>query len=129
MAALRTANSDWPPQVEMIISSLEAASLKALDRRQLARFSYRVLAKLELFSDEPGAQPWMLYTRDVNARGIGFVSAKRVPLGHGGVIELVAPTGAKVCANCTVFRCREVSPGWFEGAVYFNREQWLFAAT
>jgi len=89
---------------------------------------HRTIARLELFSDPSGAQPWVLYTRDANARGIGFVSAQRVPLGHGGVITARSPSGETVTANCTVFRCREVADGWFEGAIYFNREQWLFAA-
>jgi hypothetical protein len=120
--------SAWPPQVDMIMSSLEAAAPKADERRLSMRMSYRVLARLELFSDISPAEPWTLYTRDVNARGIGFISARRVPIGHGGVIELVAPNGETAVINCTVFRCREVSPGWFEGAVYFNREQWLFGA-
>jgi hypothetical protein len=25
--------------------------------------------------------------------------------------------------HCTLLRCREAAPGWFEGSVYFNREQ------
>ena len=112
----------------MIISSLEAAHGGHDNRRKLARQPHRVVATLQLFSDESGAVPWTLYTRDVNARGIGFISDRRVPLGHGGVLELAAPTGEIVTVNCTVFRCREISQGWFEGAIYFNREQWLFAA-
>jgi hypothetical protein len=128
MAQTSTVTQAWPPEVDMIISSLEAASGSHDNRRKISRMRYRVIATLQLFSDEGDGKPWMLYTRDVNSRGIGFVSDQRVPLGHGGVVELAAPGGDLVTANCTVFRCREISPGWFEGAVYFNREQWVFAA-
>ncbi|HSV14825.1 MAG TPA: hypothetical protein VLI90_11230, partial [Tepidisphaeraceae bacterium] len=72
--------------------------------------------------------PWLLYTRDVNGRGLGFVTAHRLPLGYGGVIELPGPLGEPLTIHCTLLRCREAAPGWFEGSVYFNREQPKFAA-
>jgi len=46
------------------------------------------------------------------------VSWKCLPLRHGR-LDLVAGT---------LFRCREVSSGWFEGSLDFNREQWIFGA-
>jgi hypothetical protein len=27
---------------------------------------------------------------------------------------------------CTLLRCRQASPGWFEGCLHFNREQAMF---
>jgi hypothetical protein len=29
-------------------------------------------------------------------------------------------------AACTVLRCRQAAPGWYEGAIYFNRSQEIF---
>lgn len=118
----------WPREVEMIVSALEAAGAAHDDRRRHPRMPYRVLADLRLFSDPPGTPAWRLYTRDVSARGVGFITAERLPLGYGGVIQLPAPkSGRLVSINGTLFRCREVSGGWYEGAMYFNREQWIFA--
>jgi len=128
MPQMSSANpATWPAEVDVILSSLEAASAAHDNRRKISRMKFRAVATLQLFSDESNSQPWMLYTRDVNSRGIGFICNRRVPLGHGGVVEVPGPNGEMITANCTVFRCREISSGWFEGAIYFNREQWVFA--
>jgi hypothetical protein len=130
----------FPADVEMILSSMEAgrhawaqeaenASLQAAtagsddDRRVGERVPYRVRAELRLFRDRPGSPAWLLYVRDADVRGLGFVSPHRLPLGYGGYVELVAPTGRPLSVPCTLFRCREVVPGWYEGAMSFNREQ------
>jgi hypothetical protein len=118
----------WPREVEMILSALEAGSVKHDDRRRHPRMPYRVLADLRLFSDAAGIPAWRLYTRDVSARGVGFVTQHRLPLGYGGVIQLTTPKSGRIVSVAgTLFRCRPVTNGWFEGAMYFNREQWLFA--
>lgn len=117
----------WPPQVEMILSAIETGQHGARNRRAARRNSYRVRARLRLFSDPPLASPWMLYTRDIHSRGLGFLTSHRLPLGYGGLIELPGPDGGIVTINCTLLRCREAAPGWYEGSVYFNREQAAFA--
>ena len=117
----------WPREVEMILSALEAGAHHD-DRRRHPRMPYRVVAELRLFSDTAQDAPWKLYVRDVSVRGLGFVTPHRLPLGYGGVVQLAAPgSGRMVSVNGTLFRCREVTRGWFEGALYFNREQWIFA--
>ena len=46
------------------------------------------------------------------------------PLGYGGLVQLPRPDGnGTMTVHCTILRCREAAPGWFEGSVYFNREQ------
>ena len=85
--------------------------------------AYRVRGHLRLFSDSPGVQGRVIYTRDVHPRGLGFITPHRLPLGHGGVVELPTPAGKIVSIPCTLLRCREAAPGWFEAGVYFNREQ------
>ena len=96
------------------------------DNRAFKRLAYRVRGDLRLFADGPGADPWMLYTKDADPRGLGFITPHRLPLGYGGSVELLTPGGRKQRIACTLYRCREVVPGWYEGALYFNREQWMF---
>jgi hypothetical protein len=115
--------SEMPPQVELIISALEAGRYAAHERRGARRNRYRVLGWLRLFSDAKHAIPWALYTRDVNARGLGFVTAHRLPLGYGGILELPHPEAGLMEIPCTLFRCRQAAEGWYEGVVSFNRDQ------
>ena len=115
--------TDWPPQVELIMSALDTGQFDQSDRRQSPRLPFRVKARLRLFSDAPRSAPWVIYTRDIDSRGIGFLSPHRLPLGYGGSIDLPDATGQLVTINCTLLRCREAAPGWFEGALNFNREQ------
>jgi hypothetical protein len=117
----------WPAEVDQIISALEAAGDSHDNRRQYPRMPYRVMADLRLFSDPQGIAPWRLYTRDVSARGLGFITPHRLPLGYGGVVQIPSPAGRMMSINSTLFRCRDIGGGFFEGALYFNREQWVFA--
>jgi hypothetical protein len=117
----------WPAEVDLIISALEAAGDAHDNRRQHPRRPYRVMADLRLFSDPQTFAPWRLYTRDVSARGLGFITPHRLPLGYGGTVQLTSPAGRMMSINCTLFRCRDIGGGFFEGALYFNREQWMFA--
>jgi hypothetical protein len=112
-----------PQEVEMVLSALEAGSKAGAERRTQARLSWRVQAGLRLFIDPPGHTSRTLYTRDVHSRGLGFVSSHRLPLGYGGVVDLPAYDGTVMSIACTLLRCRLAAPGWYEGVVYFNREQ------
>lgn len=121
----------WPAEVDLIISALEAGSslsgaAATGERRVRSRKSHRVTAHLRLFRDGQGAMPWVLYTRDVTPRGIGFVTRNRLPLGYGGTVALTAPDGSEFGAGCIILRCRETAGGWFEGALTFNRPQPIF---
>jgi hypothetical protein len=125
----------WPTEVQLIISALAAGEDGARvpaspvsGLRDVPRMAFRVLADLHLFSDAPDAEPWRLYTRDVSSRSLGFITPHRLPLGYGGTVELATPDGNVIAINCTLLRCREITSGWFEGALYFNREQPAFAA-
>ena len=123
--ACAAADELWPPEVDLILSAMEAGAVDeaALSRRYARRMPYRVRAALRLFSDAPHTPPWALYTRDVDRRGMGFISPHRLPLGYGGTVELYVPSGRKMKVPCTLFRCRQTVQGWYEGALYFNREQ------
>src|SRR4051812_21741063 len=86
----------WPAEVDLILSAMDAAHDPHDERREHGRRLYRVRAELRLFSDLPGAEPWVLYTRDINPRGIGFITPHRLPLGYGGHVELPSPKGRKI---------------------------------
>ncbi|QOV87801.1 hypothetical protein [Humisphaera borealis] len=125
-----TATADataFPPQAEMVLSALEVgrASSPGHDRRGQARKTYRVRAMLRFHSDPSGTPPWTVFTRDIHSRGVGFITQHRLPLGYGGVIEIPDPKGGPtpLRVSGTLLRCREAVSGWFEGSLYFNREQ------
>jgi hypothetical protein len=118
----------WPAEVGMILSAMEAAPQQGMEKRAHQRMNYHVQAKLTLFADGPMADPWTLFTRDADPRGLGFISRDRLPLGYGGWVELQTPDGRATRIACTLYRCREAIPGWYEGALYFNREQWMFGS-
>lgn len=117
------ADGATPPGLELILSALETGEHASADRRGINRRRYRVQARLRLFSDSEHAEPRILYTRNVHSRGLGFVSRERLPLGYGGRLEVPAPEGKILSLHCTLLRCRPAAPGWYEGALAFNREQ------
>ncbi len=119
---LSSAN-EWPPEVELILSALDAGASLYSERRQTTRMPYRTRARMSLFSDAPDAEPWLLFTRDIDHRGLGFITNRRLPLGYGGTIALRTPRGQRLKIGCTILRCRIATGSWFEGAVSFNREQ------
>ena len=118
-----TQQSEWPHEVDMILSAMEVAGSKARDRRAKRRNDYRGRAELRLFSQPPLSPPTPIFTRDLDAKGIGFITQERLPLGYGGTVELRLPTGQLIKAACTIYRCRETIHGWFEGALHFTRDQ------
>jgi hypothetical protein len=116
----------WPPQVDIILSAMAMRAAVDVDQRTPARMDYRVRAMLRLFADGTVAEPRVLFTRDADPRGLGFITTHLLPLGYGGSIELLCPTGELRKIACTIHRCRQISPGWYEGALHFNREQSSF---
>jgi hypothetical protein len=116
-----------PAEVDLILSALDTGQFGKRERRCVARAKYRVQARLRLFSDDPNSPASTLFTRDVNARGLGFITRNRLPLGHGGLLDIVFPDGRECAVACTLLRCREAAPEWFEGSLYFNRAQVDFA--
>ena len=112
-----------PAEAAMVMSALEAGDQSPEEKRSIQRVPYRTVTQLRLFRDQPETPGWELFTRNVNRRGMGFLTRHRLPLGYGGHVELVAPNGRPLSVPCTLFRCREAVPGWYEGAMNFNREQ------
>jgi hypothetical protein len=112
-----------PPTVALLMSAIEAGEYSVDERRETRRILYRVTTHLRLFRDDPQTPGWRLYTRDINRRGLGFITPHRLPLGYGGIVMLKGSSGRMEPVHCTLSRCREASPGWFEGCLHFNREQ------
>ena len=118
-------------KASMILSAMDAAGEDRDDdpytaeRREPAieRVAFRAAAELKLFADPEGAEPWVIYLRDVEARAAGFICADRLPLGYGGTIKFQGPDGEPVEVDVTLVRCRVCYSGWFEGALYFHRNQ------
>lgn len=119
--------SPFPPEVDFVISALEAAGQPhSDDQRRVPRSSYRVRAALRLYSDDPLSSPRVLYTRNVSEQAIAFLSAEPLPLSHGGILHISSPDGRCMQIACTVLRCSLAARGWYEGALYFNRQQPAF---
>lgn len=120
----------WPADVEFIMSALEAAGAggggAGFDKRRAVRVPYRTVAHLRLYSAPPEEVAVTVYTRDVCPRSLGFVTQARLPLGYGGILTFRGPDGEDLRIDVTLLRCREAVPGWYEGALYFNREQLSF---
>lgn len=116
----------WTPEVDLIMSSLDAAWEDAADRRTTPRMRFRVVATLRLYADLDDSAPWTLFIRDVHTRGAGFITKQRLPLGYGGRLQIVGPDGRELDIACTVLRCRPCVNNWFEGALSFNRPQDAF---
>jgi len=112
-----------PLDARMVLTALETAGWEN-ERRQRRRSAYQVTATLRMFGDAPAARTRVLYTRDANQRGIGFITRERLPLGYGGMVRLPGPKTSKTLnIACTLYRCRMAAPGWYEGALHFNRDQ------
>jgi hypothetical protein len=112
-----------PLDARMVLTALESAGWKE-ERRLRRRTAYRVKATLRMFADAPAARSRVLYTRDADQRGIGFITRERLPLGYGGMLRLASPrTSKSLNIACTLCRCRMAAPGWYEGALHFNRDQ------
>jgi hypothetical protein len=94
------------------------------ERRCAQRLPYRTRAHLKLYADRSDAAPAVLYTRDADHRGMGFITPNLLPLGYGGWISLCAPNGEIVRVECTIYRCRKTVRGWYEGALNFHRDVW-----
>jgi hypothetical protein len=115
-----------PAEVAMVMSALEAGGGHRIERRLANRFPFRAVAQLRLFRDAPETPAWELFTRDINRRGMGFITRHRLPLGYGGTVALPGTNKRLGPIHCTLFRCREAAPGWYEGSLGFNREQMQF---
>ena len=113
---------EWPRDVDLIISALHAAGFEGDDRRDTIRRRHRVIARLSLFYNLANP-PHQLFVRDCSERHLGFITLCPMPLGYAGTVELLRPDAQVASIACSIRRCRECVPGWYEGTLLFNRVQ------
>lgn len=117
----------WPTMATLILSALEAGAMPQANRRARGRVPYNARATLRLSGDAPGDEPRVLFTRDVNPHGLGFINVGQLPLGAAGVLRIAAPDGSMKDVECTVARSRVLWADWCDGGVTFRFEQREFA--
>jgi hypothetical protein len=117
-----------PAEVSIILSALEIGSARIvgdlkIDKRRTPRKSHHARAEVRLFSDSQFAGPWIVYTRDIDAGHIGFLSDRWLPLGQSGRVRWKDFRGEIREASCTVSRSRETVRNWFEGALALHIDE------
>lgn len=92
-------------------------------RRMIPRATYERTATLSTDGDDV-----VLYTRDANSTGAGFVTPTSL-YDNGGVatIRIPTPDGAVRHMKCHVRRAREIGEGWVEGYVEFDEPTNVFS--
>jgi len=120
----RDADEVIPAEVDLILSAMDVGQSFAGERRRASRLPLRRRASLKLYADPADANPRTIFTRDADARGMGFITPDLLPLGYGGWVTVRAPNGDVLQVECTVYRCRKTVEGWYEGALNFHRQVW-----
>ena len=112
-----------PAEVVYMLNFLGEMFPKLHERRVLPRTPYVAPASLSLeatAAEGPAGHLCEVYTRDINPYNAGFVSAKPVPVGTRVTVRLAMPDGSRFETRARVHRCREFTPGCFEGYVNFS---------
>ena len=110
-----------PADVWFVISVLNGEQGPNDERRRFVRHPYVMPAELEVLGDAaPPRRP--VYTRDANRWGVGFVSQHELPVGRDATLR-VWMGGEMLMVRACILRCREVLPGWFEGAALLYSEE------
>jgi hypothetical protein len=92
------------------------------ERRKLRRTRYYTAAQMLVSLDGPAT----VYTRDVNPWLIGLVGNVHLDNYDHVMLHLPLPDQPAMEVECTVRRCQEFLPGWFDYALHFRHEQPLF---
>ena len=111
----------WPLDVLEAFKTLEGFSPRC-ERRKLRRARYYTAA--QMLASLHGPVP--VYTRDVNPWLIGLVGPLHLSNYDHVMLHLPLPDQPTLEVECTVRRCHEFIPGWFDYALHFRREQPLF---
>ena len=137
MEILEAVRSDFvtaelPEDVREIIAMLsgrESSSVAdaVVERRKTPREEHHVSAAMEI-DDHIQRSHQTVYTRDVSSWGVGFISRMPLPPGSNAMLHIDGAHGRPLRLMCCVLRCREVMPGWFEGAALLFREEPLLAS-
>jgi hypothetical protein len=110
-----------PPGVALKQLSQPGAS-RWIDRRRVGRTPQRLRASLQPVDATGALRSPVIYVRDLDEFGAGFISHHDVSA--MGVAELMLAAGAvgnrrPLHIRCNVRRCRELPNRWFEGLLEF----------
>ena len=121
--------ADLPEDVREVIAMLSGRepSRAVVERRLTQRQEHHVRAAMEIDDHiQRSRQP--VYTRDVSSWGVGFICRMPLPPGSNAMLHIDGAHGRPLRLMCCVLRCREVMPGWFEGAALLFREEPMLAS-
>jgi hypothetical protein len=115
-------------EVIAMLSGRDAATTSSamVERRQTPREEHHCRAAMEI-DDSIQRSRQTVYTRDVSSWGVGFICRTPLPAGSTAMLHIDGAHGRPLRLMCCVLRCREVTPGWFEGAALLFREEPMLA--
>ena len=135
MEILEAVRSDFvtaelPEDVREVIAMLSGrettSDAAVVERRKTVREEHHVRAAVEI-DDQIQRSRQTVYTRDVSSWGVGFICRMPLPPGSNAMLHIDGAHGRPLRLMCCVLRCREVMPGWFEGAALLFREEPMLA--
>jgi len=107
----------------LVMQILTSEAGAADERRRFSRATYVARATVELTDPMGHAHRIQLWSRDANQWGVGIVTRCTLPVGQSATLQIKGSDGVDIRARGCILRCREVLPGWYEGAVLFEHEQ------
>ena len=122
-SAWRENTSVFPAELQTVLAAFDSVSAMRLERRTRPRLPYRFRTTLWIVGAAPGAAPHVVFTRDVNEWGVGFMTRRAVPVGRDGNVALPLRLGPALRVDCTAGRCRPFLEGWHEGVLLFVDQQ------
>jgi hypothetical protein len=116
--------NQWPVDAQLGMGILTKSPFPPIDRRKLPRTQY--FLKTDLLLTGPVETHVTIFSRDINAWNVGFISPIPLPDRAKGVIQLVAPDGRSVAVGCRLRRCQAFDLGWFDCFAEFVQPQYPF---
>ncbi len=98
-----------------------------IERRRVSRGCYRTQAWLEPVDETGALRSPIIFVRDVDEFGLGFLAHHDVSAMGVATLFLPAANGRPLRLRCRIGRCREFENGWFEGVIEFTEAQPLLA--
>jgi hypothetical protein len=98
-----------------------------IERRHVSRARYQTPAWLQPYDETGALRSPLIFTRDLDPEGLGFIARHDLAVLGRAVLHLPACNGGSVRVRCRVRRSRDFTNGWYEGVVQFDHEQPRFA--
>ena len=117
----RADGADVPADAQVVIDVLNGEQGPDHERRRFRRHPFVTPAELEVLGDASPPRR-TIYTRDLNQWGVGFVTQHPLPVARDATLRIWI-AGQMLMVRSCILRCREVVPGWFEGAALLYSEE------